>query len=133
MGARCRGAAPEAGSDGDHLDSALRSRPHLGEAQIRNASDLPIFDVRTFFHKIHRIDPAPGGGNWVPVGQMATPPDEIICVFPPHTDRVVAIPEDARKVLGDLNGRTYVASIEFTDAAGNHRERDPRGVLVPRT
>jgi hypothetical protein len=33
------------------------------EARIRNASDLPIFDVRTFFHKIHKIDSVPGGGN----------------------------------------------------------------------
>jgi hypothetical protein len=103
------------------------------EARIRNASDLPIFDVRAFFHKIHRIDPVPGGGNWVPVGQVATPPDEIICVLPPHTDRVVPIPQDARRVLGQLNDRTYVASIEFTDAAGNHWERDPRGALVPRS
>lgn len=90
------------------------------EARIRNASDLPIFDVRAFFHKIHRIDPVPGGGNWVPVGQVGTPPDEIICVFPPQADRVVAIPEDVRKMFGELTDRTYVVSIEFTDAAGNH-------------
>lgn len=103
------------------------------EARIRNASDLPIFDVRAFFHKIHRIDPVPGGGNWVPVGQVGTPPDEIICVFPPQADRVVAIPEDVRKMFGELTDRTYVVSIEFTDAAGNHWERDARGDLVPRS
>jgi hypothetical protein len=103
------------------------------EARIRNASDLPIFDVRAFFHKIHRIDPVPGGGNWVPVGQVGTPPDEIICVFPPQADRVVAIPEDGRKMFGELTDRTYVVSIEFTDAAGNHWERDARGDLVPRS
>jgi len=101
------------------------------EARIRNASDLPIFDVRTFFHKIHKIDPIPGGGNWVPVGQIGTPPDETICVFPPETDRVVAVPENVQDMFGELTDRTYVVSIEFTDAAGNHWERNARGALVP--
>jgi hypothetical protein len=103
------------------------------EARIRNASDLPIFDVRTFFHKIHKVNPTPGGGNWVPAGQEATPPDETICVFPPQADRVVAVPENARKMFGEPTDRTYVASIEFTDAAGHHWERDARGTLTPRS
>lgn len=69
----------------------------------------------------------------MPVGQVGTPPDEIICVFPPQTDRVVPIPDGAREKFGEFTDRTYVVSIEFTDAAGNHWERDPRGALVPRS
>jgi AAA domain-containing protein len=84
------------------------------EARIRNASDLPIFDVRAFFHKIHRIDPTPGGGNWVPVGQVGTPRDEIICVFPPQTvgaprlDRAAAarlLQADPERLVAALEGR----------------------------
>src|SRR5216684_3671193 len=40
------------------------------EACIRNASGLPIFDVRTFFHAIHK---RPEGGGWEPVGQGGAP------------------------------------------------------------
>ena len=36
------------------------------EAWIRNASDLPIFDVRTFFHKIHGSTPNQEAANGCP-------------------------------------------------------------------
>jgi hypothetical protein len=102
------------------------------EARIRNASDLPIFDVRTFFHKLHKVDPVPGGGNWVSVGQVEVPPDQIICVFRPKSDRTVAAPEKVQEMFGEVNDRRCVVSIEFTDANGSHWERDPRGALVSR-
>jgi hypothetical protein len=100
------------------------------EARIRNASDLPIFDVRTFFHAIHKN---PVRGGWDPVGQGGPPPDETICVFPPQTDRSVAVPEKVQAIFGEVTDRTYVVSVEFTDAAGNSWERDPRGALIPRS
>jgi Protein of unknown function (DUF2637) len=54
-------------------------------------------------------------------------------VFAPQTDRVVAIPDSVWEMSGELTDRTYVVSIEFTDAAENHWERDARGALVPRS
>jgi hypothetical protein len=95
---------------------------------IRNASDLPIFDVRTFFHyvaeKWH-------GGDWDP--QMLGGPVEKIRVLPPQQDRFVPIPENVWSQMTDVSVNSHVVSIEFTDAAGNHWERDPRGALVPRS
>jgi hypothetical protein len=97
-------------------------------ARIRNASDLPIFDVRTFFHYIQETQP---GGDWAPVMRGATM--EKLRVFPPDTDCFVEIPEDVRNQIDEVSDSIYVVSIEFTDAAGNHWERDPRGALIPRS
>ena len=96
-------------------------------ARIRNASDLPIFDVQAFFHHTHETRP---GGEWEPVMRGAT--EEKIRVFPPQTDRFVMIPEQVRTMM-DFIDQTLVVSIEFTDAAGNCWERDPRGALIPRS
>jgi hypothetical protein len=100
-------------------------------ATIRNASDLPIFDVRVFFHLIHRQD----GGGWAPVSIGGPPPDETIPVLPPTTERFVLIPEKVAGMSGDIpiSDATCVASLEFTDTAGNRWERDPHGALNPRT
>jgi hypothetical protein len=104
------------------------------EARIRNDSDLPIFDVRTFFHKIHKVESVSGGGDWEPVGQGGVPPEEHVCVFPPKTDRSLKVPGAVREMFsGEITDRTCVVSIEFTDAAGGHWERDARGALTPHT
>jgi hypothetical protein len=97
-------------------------------AVIRNASDLPILDVRTFFNYIAEKWP---GGDWDPV--MRGGPVEKIRVLPPAQDRFVEIPEQVRDMLDQVSDSVYSVSIEFTDAAGNHWEREPRGALVPRT
>jgi hypothetical protein len=107
----------------------LQPEDGLWKAHIRNASDLPIFDVRTFFHEIRK---KPGEG-WEPILQGEPPPrDETICVFPPNADRLIAVPEKVHALFQELTDRTCVVSIEFTDAAENRWERDPRGALVPR-
>jgi len=54
-------------------------------------------------------------------------------VLPPQKDRFVEIPEQVRNMLDEVSDSVYAVSIEFTDAAGNRWERDPRGALVPRT
>lgn len=60
-------------------------------------------------------------------------PVERIRVLPPQSDRFVAIPRNVLSQMNDINDSTCVVSIEFTDAAGNHWERDPRGALNART
>lgn len=110
--------------------TAWIERPEDGtwKAHIRNASDLPIFDVRTFFHEIRK---KPDEG-WDTIPQGGPPPrDETICVFPPNADRLIAVPEKVWALFQELTDRTCVVSIEFSDAAENRWERDPRGTLVP--
>jgi hypothetical protein len=48
-------------------------------------------------------------------------------------DRFVEIPEQVRDMIDQVDDSIYVVSVEFTDAAGNRWERDPRGALVPRS
>jgi membrane protein implicated in regulation of membrane protease activity len=95
---------------------------------IRNASDLPVFDVRTFFYYVAEKWQ---GGDWDP--QMLGGPVEKIRVLPPQQDRFVAIPENVWGQMTDVSANSHVVSIEFTDAAGNHWERDPRGALIARS
>jgi len=97
-------------------------------AIIRNASDLPILDVRTFFNYIAEKWP---GGDWEPVPRGG--PIEKIRVLPPQEDRFVEIPERVQNQMDAVSDSVYAVSIEFTDAAGNRWERDPRGALVSRT
>lgn len=96
-------------------------------ANIRNSSDLPILDVRVAFHYIQEKP----GGEWEPV--LRGSPVEKIRVIPPQSDRFYEIPEPVRNMINEVSDSIYVVSIGFTDAAGNHWERDPRGTLVPRT
>jgi hypothetical protein len=58
---------------------------------------------------------------------------EKIRVLPPRTDRFIEIPEQVRNQMSEVSDSVYAVSIEFTDAAGNRWERDPRGALVARS
>ena len=82
-------------------------------ARIRNASDLPVIDVKTAFHYISETQP---GGEWQPVERGAT--IKAIRVLPLQSDRFTEIPDDIRKKADDLNDNTYVVSIEFTTPPG---------------
>lgn len=97
-------------------------------ACIRNASDLPVLDIRVFFHYVQEKWE---GGDWEPVLRGA--PVERIRVIPPRADRFYKIPDQVRNMIDQVNDSIYVVSIEFTDAAGNRWERDPRGALVSRS
>ena len=105
-----------------------REGTSLWGACIRNASGLPIRDVRTFFHS---VDEKGEGGEWD--SRALGGPVERIRVVPPGADCFVMVPRNIRGHMGDITESAYVVSIEFVDAAGNHWERDPRGALVSRT
>jgi hypothetical protein len=53
--------------------------------------------------------------------------------IPARADRFYEIPEQVRNMIDQVDDSIYVAGVEFTDAAGNRWERDPRGTLVPRS
>lgn len=105
-----------------------REGTSLWGACVRNASGLPIRDVRTFFHS---VDEKGEGGDWD--SQALGGPVERIRVVPPGADCFVMVPRNIRGHMGDITESAYVVSIEFVDAAGNQWERDPRGALVSRT
>jgi hypothetical protein len=96
-------------------------RPAWG-AWIRNASHLPAFQVRVFFHHLQEQ-----GGEWT--SSMRGGPPTWIRVIPPGADRFVEIPDNIRKMIDQCDDQVYVTSIEFVDAAGTRWERDPPGGL----
>jgi hypothetical protein len=96
-------------------------------AFIRNDSDLPIHAVRIFFHYIEE-EP---GGDWKPI--LRDGPVERLRLIPPQHDEFVEIPREIAQMVNDIADDMYAVSIEFTDAAGNKWERDPRGALLPRS
>jgi hypothetical protein len=60
-------------------------------------------------------------------------PLERIRILQPQEERFIQIPENVSGQMTDISDSNYVVSIEFTDAAGNRWERDPRGALVLRS
>jgi hypothetical protein len=91
---------------------------------IRNASELPIVDVRVSFFFV--ADP----GNWQPweLRDEISPPNRTR-VIPPGVTRSVEFPKNVRAAYGTIDQEAFVVSIEFSDAAGNRWKRDGRGML----
>jgi hypothetical protein len=117
------------GSDSDPDDTGA-PRQEWG-AFIRNASLLPVFDVRVFFHYVQelasgRLDAR--GLSWYPIDRGG--PIEPIRVLPPGEKRFVAIPDEIRNMIDRCDAQTYVVAIHFTDPAGVRWVRDGRGELL---
>ncbi len=93
---------------------------------VRNNSDLPVLDVRAAFH---RVDEPIKGLGWTPLPAGSSL--KSIRVLPPHTERHLPIAPDIAAQDPQCDDDVYVASIMFTDAAGNKWVRDPRGALNP--
>lgn len=95
-------------------------------AVIRNASDLPVYDVRVAF--CIGVDPA-AGVDWRSGMRYSSP--DLIPVVPPGEERA-EIPNQTRdqEAAGESEAKWLVA-LEFTDAAGHRWLRDPRGRLTP--
>ena len=100
-------------------------------AFIRNASLLPVFDVRVSFYFVQELGPNrvdSRGLSWYPVDRGG--PIEPIRVVPPDERKFVEIPQSTREMIDQCNEQTYVVAIHFTDAAGIRWVRDGRGELV---
>lgn len=95
-------------------------------AILRNASGLPVFDVRISFDWIYD---QPGGREWIaiPYGSLPGP----VTIVPPDTTRHFRIPAEVQQQDPRCDDEVYAVSITFTDAAGNRWSRDARGVLKP--
>lgn len=97
------------------------------DSLVRNASASPVLRVRVFFYHIHQQE----SRGWEL--RDAGGPDETIPVLPPTMDRYVDMPNKVSATYRPLNvnDQTCVLSVEFTDAAGKRRHREPDGALNP--
>jgi hypothetical protein len=94
-------------------------------ALIRNASDLPIYDVRVIFYFVHHLQT--GSSEWEPIERGRASED--LRVIPPDQTEFMRIPDGILWQVDNLDqGRdNFVVGIEFRDAAGNRWKRDARG------
>jgi hypothetical protein len=99
------------------------SWPHSG-AVIRNASDLPVYDVRVSFCVAVSSAPAPG---WRAEERYSSP--EPILVIAPGEEHV-ELPGNVReRETADGNEPKWLVGIQFTDADGRRWLRAPNGQL----
>jgi len=93
-------------------------------ATIRNASELPILDVRIFYYWVNdRHD----GSPWTTEQRYASV--DRIRVIPPGQSRNQELPERVRSMAQECNDNVYLVGVEFTDANGIKWFRDERGAL----
>jgi len=96
-------------------------------AAVRNASDLPVFDIRVFYYRVH--DPR-DCNPWT--GEPVYASVDIIWVIPPGQLRNQELPDRVSGQHGACNEQDYVVAAEFTDANGVRWFRDERAALQPR-
>lgn len=82
-------------------------------AAIRNASDLPIFDVRVIFYL---VNDQRDGSPWTTDERYASV--ERFRVIPPEQIRHLELPQRIRAMADECNDDVYLVGLEFTDANG---------------
>jgi cbb3-type cytochrome oxidase subunit 3 len=83
-------------------------------AHIRNASLLPVFDIRVFFHFVQTRDGGivdARGLSWYPVDRGG--PAEPVRVIAPGQRRFVRIPDAIKNMVDRCDAQTYVVAIHF--------------------
>jgi len=110
--------------DADHGSVTITSGDRFRGAAIRNASDLPVYQVRVSF-----CVPADPWQDWREGERYSEP---LRNPLPPGS-ATVALPDDIRQQEEASAGKLTVAwqvVIEFTDAGGERWRRDADGRLV---
>lgn len=93
-------------------------------AFVRNASDLPIYDVTAcFLPRWYRLDQAPGQDDKMGAVRLSLP------VVPPRETVDFPLPGVIEYEGDDPSG--YAVAVSFRDAAGMEWERDVEGYLRP--
>jgi hypothetical protein len=102
-------------------DPADPASPAEWSGTIRNASDLPVYQVGIEF------EPIGGGGLTVYMFEVVPPGSWSL-----NRDRVLYPGGElqVRQEVGDLPDRTFVIALRFTDAANRVWRRDRYGVLT---
>jgi len=94
-------------------------------AAVRNASELPILDVRVLFYWVN--DPG-DGSPWTTELRYASPYKRR--VTPPGQTWNYELPEDIRSMAEECSTQVYLVAIEFTDNNGTRWIRNERGLLI---
>lgn len=96
--------------------------PRAWAACVANASDLPVYDVVVTFCFVNWQ-----GRTWSAIerGTGAQP----IVTLPPRSETFVAMPEEVRGDVTEINESTFVIIVEFRDTAGTRWRRDDKGRL----
>ena len=103
---------------------AVATAPSTWGAAVRNASELPIFDVQVTFYRVSD----PGDGTpWTAQPRYA-PLERFRVIAPDHTRRL-DLPQTVRNTGEEWNDSVCVVGIEFTDASGTRWVRDARAAL----
>jgi hypothetical protein len=112
---RERAAEEERRSQAEKVTAWFGEERHgIWGAHIRNASGLPVINVRVFFYYIADRSP---GGEWEPV--LRGSPLERIRVITPQADRFRPITDQIMSMMEQVSDDVYTIGIRFTDAAGN--------------
>ena len=107
-------------------NSGIPATPGSG-AVIRNASDLPVYDVSI----VYFLANPPKLLGWSE-GDREHEIPELIPVIPPGEERT-PMPESIRRIGSATREPVWLVAIEFTDADDQRWMRDPHGALSPRT
>jgi hypothetical protein len=94
-------------------------------AQVRNASDLPVFDVRVFFYWVNDTH---DGRPWTTQERYASL--DRLRVIPPEQTRHLQLPQTVRQTGEEIDRDSYLVAIEFTDANGIRWRRDESARLI---
>jgi hypothetical protein len=109
-----------------HADRFNRDGWIIYGAMIRNASNLPIYDLRAIFFSIdHQAGESP---DWE-ASAIGISPREMRAL-PPNDSELLEVPDTLVKVVEDATKQDVVVAIEFRDAAGSLWRRDARGQLT---
>jgi hypothetical protein len=98
--------------------------PVMWGARIRNASDLPIYSLRVFFHAVSAVHAASEDFTLVDLGG----PPERIRTIEPRSEQFVTVPGNINLPQNPDSGSCAV-SVEFVDASRNRWQRDGYGAL----
>jgi hypothetical protein len=93
-------------------------------AAVRNASELPILDVRVSYYWVN--DPR-DGSPWTTEQRYASV--DRIRMIPPGKTEYHELPERVISMAEECSTQVYLVGIEFTDANGIGWRRDERGAL----
>lgn len=93
---------------------------------VRNASELPVYDVDITFQFPSRVvggEPA-ADAEWMERGQMGFP------FVPPGDTTRCPLPDHMLGQVGPNDAGHFRPSLIFSDAAGRHWQRDRSGILT---
>jgi hypothetical protein len=101
-----------------------RVRTNLWKVCVRNASDLPIYDITLLL--LAPDEQADGTWAPIPLGSFPAP----VAAVPPSDTIYVDVPSPVAGDVRFVADKNNIIGVEFRDATGTRWKRDPQGVLT---